>query len=67
MRLAELHHRILIALHHGDSLDEVEEEITELAPLDEERKAALSLYAMGIAERHRRRPTLYGGPLIRGR
>jgi hypothetical protein len=49
MKLAELQDHILVALHHGDSLSEVKEEIIEPAPLDEERKAALWLYAMSIA------------------
>jgi hypothetical protein len=55
MKLAELQDHILVALHHGDSLSEVKEEIIEPAPLDEERKAALWIYAATVASPPRRR------------
>jgi hypothetical protein len=45
MSFAELQDLIRRALHHGDHLDEVKEEIIDPAPLAEEQKAALWLYA----------------------
>ena len=50
IRLFELQERIWLALHHGNSLDEVDEEIIDAAPFDEEKKAALWLYASAVAK-----------------
>ena len=45
MALAELRERIDERLRQGGSLEQVEDEIIDLAPVSEEQKAALWLYA----------------------
>jgi hypothetical protein len=53
MTLPELQGLIRRALHHGDSLEEVQAEIIDPAPFGEEKKAGLRLYAAAIAKTHR--------------
>jgi hypothetical protein len=53
MTLPELQGLIRRALHHGDSLEEVQAEIIDPAPFGEEKKAAVRRYAAAIAETQR--------------
>jgi hypothetical protein len=55
VELLKRQERIRKHLRHGRSLDEVEEEIIDPAPLDQEHKAALWLYAWSEMPRRRRR------------
>ena len=52
MALAESHERIDERLSHGGSLAEVEKEIIDSTPFDEEHKAALWLYAAATVPTH---------------
>lgn len=55
MGLVELQRCIGERVRHGGSLDQVEEEIIDPAPLDENQKAALWLYAWTELPRRRQR------------
>jgi hypothetical protein len=51
MVIAELHREITRALRAGFDIDEIEQNIIEPAPLAEDEKSALWLYAQALAER----------------
>jgi len=51
------------ALAHGVGLREVEHEIIDRAPVSDDARAALWLYAWGAAERRHRLPTLGRRPV----
>lgn len=51
MMVFELQRQIAEAISSGARLDEVEEAIIAWAPIDEDEKAALWLYADALAER----------------
>jgi hypothetical protein len=52
---SELHRQIAHAVHTGLDLDEIEQNIIELAPIAEDEKSALWLYAQVLSERPLRR------------
>ncbi|HEX5924743.1 MAG TPA: hypothetical protein VFY45_12985 [Baekduia sp.] len=52
----ELQHTIAAALSDGSELDAIEQQIINRAPLDEEQKSALWLYAAALTQRPARRP-----------
>ena len=47
----ELQHTIAAALSDGSELDAIEQQIINRAPLDEEEKSALWLYAAALTQR----------------
>jgi hypothetical protein len=47
-----LQHQVMVAMSDGTSVDEVNEEIIEPAPLDADAKGALWLYAWSLQLRH---------------
>ena len=49
----ELQRLIALAVIAGASLDRIEEEILDCAPLDDEQRGALWLYAEALLARHR--------------
>lgn len=65
MPLAELREHVQLALHHGDSLDEVEAEIIDPAPLHEEQKAALWLFGAAVARSGPKSPPIQPSPAQR--
>jgi hypothetical protein len=56
MMISQLHQQIAQAVVSGRTIDEIELSIIEPAPLAEDEKSALWLYAQALAERpHRER------------
>ena len=53
--ISELQRQIAQAVRSGLGIDEVERDIIEPAPIAEDEKAALWLYAQVLSERPRRR------------
>jgi hypothetical protein len=52
---SDLHRQIAHAVRTGSDLDEIEQSIIEPAPIAEDEKSALWLYAQVLSERPRRR------------
>jgi hypothetical protein len=55
MMIPELHRQIAHAVLSGLDISEIEQDIIEPAPLAEDEKAALWLYAQALSERPRER------------
>jgi hypothetical protein len=47
-----LQHQVMVAMSEGTSVDDVNEEIIDPAPLDQEAKGALWLYAWSLQLQH---------------